>query len=454
MNTLDQLNHLSDGKYHRNADERLGTSRVSGSELVKASLNADIKSQLLTGEQDGRRVFAKSIETNFSINISYERPEFEFKVPSPSDVANTVLGFVERRIESEVKNGADDSRVSELLNQARKGVEAGFSSAIEDIESLGLMNEELEGEIGESRNLIDEGIDRIEQTYTEQDASVESSERSAVSESSNAPVPEAQNQDIPDKTLNFAESAYEFFKSDEQSRYDRGVSALSNVAEHKFASSEKSSFSLKTRDGDTVSIRFSESFASVYQSSNDEFGIALSGKQAFEFSVEGELDDAELKAINDLLAQVGEVSELFFSNRFQDAFVSALNVGFDSTEIASFSLDLSKSVVEGVKTYGEPSSAQGAQGTEVASRQRYMPLVDMANHISQINELMGVFDAPRESMSGLIRDTLERVNDMLSEVREGLGQERVELGGYSAPLTQVSVSQFMEYSEYVLLSDI
>jgi ferritin-like metal-binding protein YciE len=464
MNTLDNINRVNDNNSHRKADgsvdgssvdEKADAPQISNAKLNKVTLESSVEAQLLTvGIEGGRRVFAKSLETNFNLSISVERPEFEFKLPSPSDVAQTVLGFVERRIDSEVRSGADEARVSDLLNQARKGVEAGFASALDDIESLGLLNEELEGEIGESRNLIDTGIDQIEEKYIGPVDSSGSNDSSEPNDSSELNKVSNASEELvePDTNSRLMVDAFEFFTSNLSESASSEAAVQASALEHKFASHQKSEFALQTRDGDIVSIRFSDSFASIYQASEDGVSLAASSEQAFEFSVEGELDESELEAINNLLSQVGEVAELFFSNQFQDAFVSALSVGFDSTEIAAFTLDLTKSVSEELRSYGRPSTGQG-QGGDLASVRRYMPLVEMTNHFSQINEMADIFEAPRESIASLIKETLERVQDMMNEVRERLNGQAENSSDVTSSASSVSVSQFVEFSRYVLLSE-
>ena len=450
MNTLDYLNNYGDRSFHRKSNESDGVIKSASTASVSSQLSASVETSILSeGTEGGRRVFSRSIEANFSLNISFERPEFELKVPSPADVAQTVLGFVERRISSEVEAGADNSRVSDLLAQARRGVEAGFASAISDIESLGLMNETLEEEIGESRSMINQGIDAIEEDRIGNNIADDSAVSAPLNTGVADETPE-ESSDVSETQQSTSLNVYDFFS---QSNAYQGSSIesapLESVSKYKFASQESSEFSLKTRDGDTVSIRFSDSFASVYQSSNGSQGLATVSNQAFEFSVEGELDESEVAAINELLAQVGQVADLFFENRFQDAFDSALSIGFDSSEIAAFSLDLSKAMMEEVRSYGGFGNAN--QGAELGAAKRYQPVVDMANHFSNIKNALDVFDSPRENVAGLINETLERVKELVSLVHEQLRPEETEQVSSGNP--KVSISQLMEFSEYVLLSE-
>ena len=394
------------------------------------------------GSDGGRKVFVRSIEATLNLKLYEEAPEFKVNVPSPSDVANTILGFVERRIQHEINDGADQTRIDDLLSQARRGIEAGFSSAEKDIEALGLMTEKLAGEITESRSLVDEGVDDVAaRTYV-----------------ASEPQPSQGKVSVGQQENSERINTRELFPVSSPKADPKALDSLEKVQSYKYASHESSEFYLMTNDGDKVSIRMSDTFASVYRSGDEAYGLAVSGDSSFEFSVEGELDEGEVEAINQLLAQVGNVAGLFFEDRFQEAFESALSVGFDSSEIASFSLDLSKTVSQELRSYGEFQPRSSGHGSDIDLAKRYQPIMDMANHLTQIREIFEKFEAPEQSVEGLIEATLERVAEIMAEFsqqstnREGaLGEQPEAASQLSVP--KVSVAQFREFSEYVLLQN-
>ena len=102
------------------------SAQVSLQKQYQESLTVDIRK----GENQGRQVFSKSIE--FSLGVKAES-SYEFKTPSPKEVASTVLGFVENRINSEKSAGASTERLNNLLEQARSGIEKGYKQAEKDI---------------------------------------------------------------------------------------------------------------------------------------------------------------------------------------------------------------------------------------------------------------------------------------------------------------------------------
>lgn len=85
--------------------------------------------------------------------------------PSASDVANTILAFVENRLQKEAEAGADPERLADLMEQARAGIELGYADAREQIVALDMMNETLSGEIDKGFNLIQEGLLKLEEMF-------------------------------------------------------------------------------------------------------------------------------------------------------------------------------------------------------------------------------------------------------------------------------------------------
>jgi hypothetical protein len=60
------------------------------------------------------------------------------------------------------------------------------------------------------------------------------------------------------------------------------------------------------------------------------------------FSVTGELDEDELKAIGKLVADANDLADEFFNGDIETAYKQALKLGFDDQELTSFALQLTK----------------------------------------------------------------------------------------------------------------
>lgn len=90
--------------------------------------------------------------------------------PTASDVASTILGFVQNRLQQEADAGADVEKLAGLMEQARAGIEKGYAEAREQITALGMMNDTLNSEIDEGFNLIQDGLLNLEKLFLGKEA--------------------------------------------------------------------------------------------------------------------------------------------------------------------------------------------------------------------------------------------------------------------------------------------
>jgi hypothetical protein len=130
---------------------------------------------------------------------------------------------------------------------------------------------------------------------------------------------------------------------------------------------EALNLNVRTRDGDIVSISLRETGYSSeslkYAKGNNgeavsyEKGVYFSGE--YSYQLEGDLDDGELQALNDLFDQVNEIAGLFYDGDVNEAFASAMDMGFDTGELASFSLNMTQTQMTQVSAYEKNSGQPG-----------------------------------------------------------------------------------------------
>ncbi|PIE41630.1 MAG: hypothetical protein CSA49_02470 [Gammaproteobacteria bacterium] len=147
------------------------------------------------------------------------------------------------------------------------------------------------------------------------------------------------------------------------------------VASNELYYNQQRSFDMqvKTRDGDVVTIKVNaeESLSSSsFSGENDqvvvtEFENSYASSSRFSFSVEGELDEGELAALNDLFAQVNDIADDFYAGDVEMAFNQAMEVGYDVNELAAFAVNMRRSEVVAVRQayteiaqYAEPVGAE------------------------------------------------------------------------------------------------
>jgi hypothetical protein len=116
-------------------------------------------------------------------------------------------------------------------------------------------------------------------------------------------------------------------------------------AQVEYGRKDRFSFELTTLDGDNISINASNTsvYYGEYQSgeqTNSSFVEGLKDKSGFAIDVVGELDEDEVRAIEDLLDQIMSLSDEFYNGDIYKAYEAALDLGYDQNEIASYALRL------------------------------------------------------------------------------------------------------------------
>jgi hypothetical protein len=292
-----------------------------------------------------------------------------FQPPSAADVAGTVLGFIQLRLEQEAAAGADPERLANLMEQARSGIEKGYGEAREQIEALGLMNPELAGEIDDGFNRIQDGLDKLAERFLGQPLAA-----------------------------------------------DAGASVGRSGLQVESSSRGAFRFDVTTADGDKVSILMEESRYSAVQSrsassksgESSSMTAVSSASGRYSFSVEGDLDSSEREAIAGLLEQAQGLSGQFFRGDVKGAFESARGLNLGGEELASFSLNLSSSRTVSTTAY-ESTSGQPS----LASQLR--PLARLAQDVRELGQ--GGIDKGLDTttLNDLVQRMLDDQQDAISE---------------------------------------
>ncbi|WP_048692617.1 DUF5610 domain-containing protein [Catenovulum maritimum] len=294
------------------------------------------------------------------------------------EVAKNVLNFVTGVISAAYDSGADQDELNDLLGQARKGVSDGVKSAFD---SLGLSedsDDELAKGINKAHDKINFGLDELGKQI---------------------------NAD------NFGS---------EQAVFG------SLVTENSISNSQSGEIAITTKDGDKVSISFSAIQAYMerleqtqlaaekttpqgnqyFLSSEEKLTTANLRSAELALAVEGELDEAELVAIGDLMLQISDVADEFFNGDVQAAYEQALKIGFDETEIGNFALELNQrsevvsKTTSQVAAYRSENTAEKELPKSVANPiQEYVKkLLDMTKQGEQV--------ADKEELESVVNQVL------------------------------------------------
>ena len=291
---------------------------------------------------------------------------------TPEKIAERIGQAVAMGLENARAQGKSEEEIQALYESAIKGVEQGFKEAREVLSNLNVLS----GSIAEQ-------VDATEKVTFETLAKLSPSQRA---------------QDTQDA----------------QSIQSASETKSLGIAQ-RYQSAENMELTLKTRDGDTVRVSFSRDLDAEGRFGMSEDGegnraavldVSRSESTGYSFSVEGDLSVEEIDAIQNLVRDVGKVANDFFGGDVQKAFEEVSDVSFDSRQLASMNLQMSRSQqYSAAKVYQETQRLE--QPEQAKSEQRLGHLM---------RELRESFETPA-------LDFLDQVNQAAGQILQGLVQQ-------------------------------
>ncbi len=291
---------------------------------------------------------AESLQIPAEKKLSNDLFDFE-------EVAKNVLGFVQNAVLKAKGKGESQEQLQSMLDQAREGIKIGIEEATEELEESGLLTDDIKVGIANSEKLMSEGLDEFEKSLFES-------------------LPPISNYR-------------------EASSY-----SLTNGA----------SLNIRTQEGDEIAITFNSSYqhnsAAGYQGSAQGGSYASydakSYASSFSFEVTGDLNEQEQQAINEIMADLQQVSDSFFSGSLDEAFEKALDINMDTSQLASFSMNLQQTEsLASIKEY-----------------QAVLPGARLANQLAPIND--GLEQAFNKAVPLGIEQELSGILQWLNQERE------------------------------------
>lgn len=393
----------------------------AGSEAVDSRARNDVASTEM--KVSG---FSRS-EVSVSINLSQtsrylssrhnEAPAADSKIETgkiaPADElskksADTILGFIERHLQSKRADGATSEELSNTLAAALKGFEQGYSGAIDSLGGLGSLPNNVADGIAETGSLVRAGIADLKKEFTT-DASPQ-----------NETVAGANRGDN-----NEAASAPQYTSQRKVSGFSEVQTVAASYAES-YRRHETVDLQLKTNDGDIVTLSFSAGHSAELKAgfSSDQFSTFYAAQQnsssssSFSLSVQGELDDGELAALNELFSDVGSLSSEFFEGDFQTAYAMALDFELDYSEFSQFSLDLALTThteVVGNAVAGQSSDSPAGGAFDAfdlpeINNQLFDNLTKMIDQMANLLEKAEKFGDPQQLLTDLLANQLAQKN--------------------------------------------
>jgi flagellar biosynthesis/type III secretory pathway protein FliH len=264
------------------------------------------------------------------------------------------MSFVNSSLNAAQSRGASTSELEEMLGQARQGANNGIDEAIDELSGLNVLDEELSEGIEKARTLINAGLDETEEKII------------------NSLSPPVNSPSLTSQAVEYSSNKYN-------------------------SQSNSSDLSIKTADGDIVTISFSaleasqssENFGYYADQGSNEMNYQRSSssysEMNFSNSVEGDLDKEELQAIQSLIEDISKIEKDFFAGNINDAFNKAVELGYDEEQLSSFSLELRQTQTNYVsQAYSEVANYNEEANDELTSTVK--PVLDFIGDFKELQE--------------------------------------------------------------------
>lgn len=342
---------------------------------------------------------------NRTLTMAYEKlasrgqsasAEYEtFEPLTAEKVANNILGFIERRLQLDAADGATQEELQARLEAGLSGFKKGFAEASEKLEALSLLSPEIEADIGKTYDLVLEGVDELRAKF------IKTTEAPPAEQAS--PKPAAATDEVV-KSAGTAKPALALEVPD----FIPAAGSYLGYANYEYGRAREFSFELTTKDGDKVTIRAasSEGFAveAGRNGSVSALNASYSSSESFSLSIEGDLSEEELVAINDLLGKVNDLAGQFFAGNLDGAFEQAMNMGYDSNQIGSFALNLAQAEIQQVtKAYQafEPARDNEAGSGSGMLGEQLLPLGNFIRDLLDSLDRSSIFAEPQSLLKNM-----------------------------------------------------
>ena len=318
-----------------------------------------------------------------------------FEPLTAEKVANNILGFIERRLQLDVAEGATQEELQARLDAGLAGFKKGFAEASEKLEALSLLSPEIKTDIGKTYDLVLEGVDALRSKFIQ---STDVAEESKTGPSAPQIIKTTDSKSTPTKL-----DVPEFLPA---------TSSYLGYGNYEYGRAREFSFELTTKEGDKVTIKATSSEGLAVETgragrgnnSVSALNASYSASQSFSLSIEGDLSEGELGAINDLLGRVNDLASEFFEGDLDVAFDQALNMGYDAEQIGSFSLNLAQAEIQQVtqayQTF-EPDRAAGNSDRQQLLADQLLPLGNFIKDLLASLDRASEFNEPQSLLTNM-----------------------------------------------------
>ncbi|HVL00459.1 MAG TPA: DUF5610 domain-containing protein [Dongiaceae bacterium] len=395
----------------------------------------------------GQTVTVESVQS--TLTVAYERMqsvvqsrlqtvgETSTTTPAANDdqdyssqaVADRIVGFIAKRLEQEKANGATDEELMSLYQQGLKGVEKGLREGRDIIADQGKFDGDVKSTFYDTVNKIADGLEQLGKQYFGDD----------FQNGTKPTVPTNPTNPTNPTTPTIPTTPTKPTKPSNPTTPTTGTGFKAGLTQMQMERSRSFEMEVVTKEGDKVKIMVNSGQAFAGQRVNYEddansiegFEGTFSSYDNLSFSVEGDLNEEELAALNDLFGQVNDVADTFYGGDVEAAFDQAMEVGMDPEQLASFAVNMNQTETVAVRsTY---VAVQNMTGPALANpyEDLFKSLGEFADQVKQSSDALANLENAPANMQSLF-------TDLLSRLHSGYGDEESHANDFSRFLEQIN----------------
>ncbi len=310
--------------------------------------------------------------------------------PTQNPFATTILNFMAKQLARDAADGATPEALQSRLAAGLSGFEQGFREASAQLQASGLLNQEVSQAIGETHSQVLAGVNALAEHYG---LAPLTDQPQAPQAPVDAPAaPRASLSSLQKTLLDSLPKPQDLLK-----QLDEGVTAERRVQ----GQMRDFQFEVITQEGDRVTLHAGAKTLQATDSTRQGLQLVHNQQSQFNLTVEGDINEAELNAISQLLDKVTALSDTFFNGNLEDAFNQAQNFGFSSSEISQFALNLQRVDVQKVQqAYAVPA----ADGPKLSPLNRWDALGQFVKQLEDAKTLAQQNALPLALITQLTQD--------------------------------------------------
>ena len=348
----DEPQHLGNENSIQNQLRDAGLKQATSVQNSQTSQSVD---QFSFSTSLGVRIYSNAL--NNTLEVDRLKPDFSAPDSKESEaslfdfeeIAKNVLNFVGGAIKNAQNRGANEGELNDLFKQATAGVLKGIKLAEQEL--AGFLNEEIADGISQSKSLIQDGIANLKRDmFTPEALDLEKSDKSVVN-STSVSYEKQESGELSIRTrdgdtvnITFEDlKQLEFSQRQVQQWVKEADSEVTTEVPEQVTKPTAAVTSIPITDGiDKPDVIVEQAEEQQPSTKTIEQNAVFYQENLFSFSVKGELDEVELKAIGQLVADANDLADEFFNGDIETAFKKALELGYDEQELSSFALQLTK----------------------------------------------------------------------------------------------------------------